>query len=69
MGVDFPARVVAERQRLGLTQEEAAMAIDVSRNTYKRLERATRDPHLSTLAKLVRAGFRLEAIAPELFEP
>lgn len=64
---DFPARVRQERARLGLSQAEAASLIGVGRGTYRQLEeQPPRDPRLSTLARLVGAGFRLDVLAPEL---
>jgi transcriptional regulator with XRE-family HTH domain len=63
---DFPARVRSERQRIGWTQEDAASALDMSREQYKKLEDSPRDIRMSTLVRLVRAGFQLGAIAPDL---
>lgn len=63
---DFAARVRQERSRLGLSQEQAAELLGVSRGSYKQYEDGGREPRLSTLAKLVQAGFRLEILAPEL---
>jgi transcriptional regulator with XRE-family HTH domain len=68
MPADFPARVRAERARLGLSQPEAAALADMTRGTYRQLEEDTRDPRLSTLARLLRAGYRLESLAPELLD-
>jgi DNA-binding XRE family transcriptional regulator len=64
----FPARVRAERRRLGWTQEDAAVAIGISRNTYRQLEEGRNDPRLSTFMRLVRAGYSPVALVPELFE-
>jgi predicted transcriptional regulator len=61
----FNHRLRAERERLGLTPTEAGAAIGRTYANYVQLETDTTDPRLSTLAALVRAGFRLEAIAPE----
>jgi transcriptional regulator with XRE-family HTH domain len=68
MLIEFPSRIRAERLRLGMTQEEAAVALDMSRNTYKHLEDAPRDIRLSTLYRLVQIGYRLEALTPELVQ-
>lgn len=67
MPTDFPARVRSERTRLGLSQAQAAELLGVGRGTYRQLEEEpARDPRLSTLVRLVGAGYRLKAIAPEL---
>ena len=67
MPPDFPSRLRSERSRLGLTQVEAAERASMSRDSYHQLEqRIDNDPRLSTLARLVRAGFKLRAIAPQL---
>jgi transcriptional regulator with XRE-family HTH domain len=66
MPTDFPARVRSERARLGLSQPQAAERIGVTRGSYKQLEDDAKDPRLSTLARLVRAGYRLRVLAPEL---
>jgi transcriptional regulator with XRE-family HTH domain len=63
---DFPTRLRAERSRLGLTQEQAAELLGVGRGSYRQLEEDRRDPRLSTLVRLVEAGYRIAAIAPEL---
>jgi transcriptional regulator with XRE-family HTH domain len=63
---DFPTRLRAERSRLGLTQEQAAELLGVGRGSYRQLEEDRRDPRLSTLVRLVGAGYRIKAIAPEL---
>jgi transcriptional regulator with XRE-family HTH domain len=62
----FPKLLKAERLHLRWTQEQAAEAIGVSRTTYRQLEEGRNDPRLSTLMRLVRAGYRIEAIVPEL---
>jgi transcriptional regulator with XRE-family HTH domain len=64
----FPSLVKAERLRLGWTQEDAAVALGMSRSTYRQLEEGRNDPRLSTLIRLVRLGYRLRAIVPELAE-
>ena len=67
MSSDFPARIRSERARLGLSQSEAAERAGMTREQYKHLEiRAGKDVRVSTLARLVRAGYSLQAIAPEL---
>ena len=68
MPTDFPTRIRDERARLGWTQEDAAAALDMSRDQYKKLENKAMDINTSTLARLVKAGYRLEVIAPELVE-
>jgi transcriptional regulator with XRE-family HTH domain len=61
------ARIRAERERLGLSQEEAARRLGMSRSNYKQYE-ARANPQLGTLIGLTRVlGMRLKAIAPELF--
>jgi transcriptional regulator with XRE-family HTH domain len=61
------ARVAAERQRLGLSQQAVADRLGVVRNTYRQIERVT-DPKLSTLLALAEAaGMDLRTIAPELY--
>jgi Helix-turn-helix domain len=64
---DFPSRMRSERARLGLTQDGAAELIDCGRGTYRQFEQyPARDVRLSTLVRLVRAGYRLQVLAPEL---
>lgn len=68
-GVDqnvIALRIRAERRRLNLTQRQAADRIGISRSTYRQLEDGT-DPQLSTLIALADAGFKLRAVAEELF--
>jgi transcriptional regulator with XRE-family HTH domain len=65
--IDFAARIRAERARLNLSQTEVAELASMTREQYKQLElRAGKDIRVSTLRRLIRAGYRLEAIAPEL---
>ena len=67
MPTDFPARVRQERERLGLTQSAAAELLGIRQQTYSQIERLpSRDIRLSTLVRLVGAGYRLRVIAPEL---
>jgi len=49
-----PARVqlAAWRERQGLTQEQAALNLQVAPHAYKRWEEGTRVPHIGTLLKL-----------------
>lgn len=62
------ARLIAERQRLGLSQEEAAAKLGMARGSYKSYEQ-TANPQLLRLIDFVRVlGMDLRAIAPELFE-
>jgi transcriptional regulator with XRE-family HTH domain len=59
-------RIRAERERLGLSQEEAAHKLSVSRFTYQQLETAA-NPPASTLLALVRVlGMDLAALLPEV---
>jgi transcriptional regulator with XRE-family HTH domain len=62
----FRKRLRAERLRLKLSRAEAADKIGVSRQSYTQLETVTDDPRLSTLVRLVEAGFRIDALMPEL---
>jgi DNA-binding XRE family transcriptional regulator len=66
MPTDFPSRVRSERTRLGLTQQQAAELLGVRQQTYHGLETRPNDPRLSTLTRLIGAGFRLTVLAPEL---
>ena len=62
-------RIRAERERLGLTISEAARRLAMRPDSYPQLEGAkgrAANPSLDTLCKLVRNGYRLEAIAPDL---
>jgi transcriptional regulator with XRE-family HTH domain len=52
---------------LGITQEQSAARLRVSRGTYRQLERRV-NPQLSTLLALAEAGFDLRRIVPELFQ-
>ena len=61
------ARIRAERERLGYSQIGAAEAHGGGRLSYRQLEVAA-NPRLTTLVRLVRSGYSLRAIAPELFE-
>ena len=69
MPTDFPARVRSERARLGLTQRQAAELLGIAQQTYGQLEGRTDDPRLSTLVRLIGAGYRISALAPELAKP
>lgn len=64
---EVAGRIRAERQRLGLSQEEAAARIGRSRDSYKQLERMA-NPQADTIVSLVRLGMRLSAILPEALE-
>jgi len=59
------ARIRAERERLGLSVREAAALAGFLPSTYAALE-GRPNPTIKTLAALVAAGWRLEAIVPEL---
>jgi len=66
-GRQVAERIAAERVRLGLTQAEVADRLDISRETYKQLERHA-NPQAGTLYALVfRVGMNPAAILPELF--
>jgi transcriptional regulator with XRE-family HTH domain len=45
-------RIRAERERLGLTQEQAARRADLMLNTYQRAEGGKIEPRLKTLRAL-----------------
>lgn len=61
------ARIRAERERIGLTQEAVATRLGILRNTYKNLE-STANPQASTLIGLKAVGFDLRRVYPELFD-
>lgn len=66
---ELGARVRAERERLGLTQVEAARRLHVSRGSYRQIEDATVLQY-GVLVALVRdLGMEANALAPELFSP
>jgi len=57
--MNFAKQLKSERERLGLTQEEAAQALSASKSWVEKAEYSTRDPHillqegaLARLAKL-----------------
>lgn len=61
-------RVRAERLRLGLTQEECAHRLSISRGSYRQIERVTVLQY-GVLVALVRdLDFDPRTLAPELFE-
>ena len=67
---DLSAAIRAERERLGLTIQQAADRLGVAKQTYAQWEpNATRvsQPSAEGLYRLKRAGFDLRKIAPELF--
>jgi transcriptional regulator with XRE-family HTH domain len=66
MPTDFNVRLRAERVRLGLTQLQAAELLGIRQQSYGELETTDKDPRLSTLLRLVEAGYRLHALVPEL---
>jgi transcriptional regulator with XRE-family HTH domain len=66
VATDLRSRIVAERERLGLSRSEAARRLHVSRQAYLQLECRTSDPRLSTLIKLCEIGMKLETLVPEL---
>ena len=60
-------RIRAERLRLGLTAEQAAARLSVTRSSYIQLEERG-NPTLTRLVELVRkVGMDLRALVPELF--
>lgn len=59
-------RIIAERQRLKLTQEQAAEGLGICRGSYKRLE-ITANPQVSTMLGLVALGMDPRALLPELY--
>ncbi len=59
------ARIRAERERLGLSQSEAARRAGMSRRAYRLLE-TTANPTLATLEALAAIGMDARAIAPGL---
>jgi DNA-binding XRE family transcriptional regulator len=66
MATDLRARIVRERERLGLSRSEAARQLGLQRQSYVQLESKTTDPRLSTLIKLCEIGMKLSVLAPEL---
>lgn len=51
----FAQNLRAERKRAGLSQEGLAHACDLHPTEISRLERAVREPRLSTIVRLARA--------------
>lgn len=51
----FGANLRRERTRAGLSQEALGHACDLHPTEISRLERATREPRLSTIVRLARA--------------
>jgi transcriptional regulator with XRE-family HTH domain len=62
------ARVRAERQRLGLTQAQAAQRLQVSRTSYAQIEHATTLQYGVLLALVRDVGMDAAALVPELLE-
>jgi len=58
----FGANLRRERTRAGLSQEALGHACDLHPTEISRLERATREPRLSTIVRLARA-LRLSPVA------
>jgi transcriptional regulator with XRE-family HTH domain len=50
----FAQNLRAQRERRGLSQEELGFASDLHRTEISLLERAGRDPRLSTIVRLAR---------------
>jgi transcriptional regulator with XRE-family HTH domain len=64
--VDVAARIKAERQRLGLSQDECARRLGITRSSYRQLEE-TANPQLSRVIALVELlGMDGRVLAPEL---
>jgi DNA-binding XRE family transcriptional regulator len=64
---EVAGRIRAERERLGITQSDAARMLGIARGTYRQLE-VEANPQLGTLFELVtRVGMDFKNIAPELF--
>ena len=64
---EIARRIRAERERLGISQLDAARRLKVQRNSYRQLE-VTANPTLGTMIGLVtELGFDPRSIAPELF--
>lgn len=51
----FARNLRAERHRAGLSQEALGAACDLHRTEISLLERAARDPRLSTIVRIARA--------------
>jgi transcriptional regulator with XRE-family HTH domain len=63
---EVAARIKAERVRLGLSQEECARRLGVTRTSYRQLEE-TANPQLSRVIALVELlGMDGRTLAPEL---
>jgi transcriptional regulator with XRE-family HTH domain len=62
------ARVRAERERLGLSQTEAAHRLHVSRQSYAQIESVTVMQYGVLLALIRDLGMDPKTLAPELFE-
>lgn len=64
---DLGRRVRSERERIGLSQVEAARRLHLSRGSYRQIEDATVLQY-GVLVALVRdLGMSAKALAPELF--
>jgi putative transcriptional regulator len=64
---DIARRIVAARERLGLTQADLAAAAGVAKNTVSRIERGEYEPAVSTFLALAKAlGVSLSELAGEL---
>lgn len=44
--MNFATQLKSERERLGLTQEEAAKALSASKSWVEKAEYSSRDPHI-----------------------
>jgi transcriptional regulator with XRE-family HTH domain len=64
--LDLRGRIKAERERLGLSIHDAALVLEMSRQSYRQLERKTADPRISTIRRLVEHGWRFDELAPEI---
>lgn len=59
-------RVRAERERLGITQGEAARRLGVSRGSYRQIETVTVLQYGVLVALVCDLGMKLEVLAPEI---
>jgi transcriptional regulator with XRE-family HTH domain len=64
---EIARRIVAARERIGLTQADLAAAAGVAKNTVSRIERGEYEPAVSTLLALAKAlAVSLSELAGEL---
>lgn len=65
--VELGRRVRAERERLGLSQSEAARRLGLSRGSYRQIEAVTVLQYGVMVALVRDLGMDRAALAPELF--